>query len=169
MRRVHHLAVMAITATVALFSISARAQSDASFMKDAAHAGATEIEASKLAQARSRQADVKKFADTMVADHTRVADELSALAARKNVKLPEGPSAKQQTDLKTLAASDADKFDVRYASQFGVAAHKDTIRLFEDAASNAQDPDVKAWAQKTLPGLRHHLEMAQALRVDPKP
>jgi putative membrane protein len=132
-------------------------------MKSATHAGAAEIEASKLAQTKARTADVKAFADTMVTDHTKVADELKALAATKNVTLPDGPSVAQKAEIKLIDAGDNDKFDERYAKHFGVKAHQDTIKLFQQAAKEAKDPEVKAWAQKTLPGLRHHLEMAQAL------
>lgn len=152
----------------AALATQAHARSDESFMKEAAHAGAAEIEASKLAQAKARSADVKAFADAMIADHTKVADELKALAASKNVKLPDGPSVKQKAELKLIDAGDDDKFDARYAKTFGVKAHQDTINLFQDAAREAKDPDVKAWAEKTLPGLRHHLEMAQALAAAPK-
>jgi len=152
----------------AVFAGQAHARSDESFMKEAAHAGATEIEASKLAQTKAKSADVKAFADTMIADHTKVADELKALAASKNVKLPDGPSIKQKAEIKLIDAGDNDKFDERYAKNIGVKAHQDTIKLFEDASKNAKDPEVKAWAEKTLPGLRHHLEMAQALSVAPK-
>lgn len=144
------------------------AKSDEAFMKDAAHAGAAEIEASKLAQSKAKSADVKSFADAMITDHTKVAEELKALAAKKNVKLPEGPSVAQKAELKLIDAGDNDKFDERYAKHFGVSAHQDTIKLFEDAAQNAKDPEVKAWAAKTLPGLKHHLEMAQSLSVAPK-
>lgn len=157
-----------LVATAALAAAPAHAKSDESFMKDAAHAGAAEIEASKLAQTKAKNADVKAFADSMIADHTKVADELKALAAKKNVKLPDGPSVTQKAELKLIDAGDNDKFDERYAKHFGVNAHKDTIKLFEDAAKNAKDPEVKAWAEKTLPGLKHHLEMAQALSVAPK-
>ena len=146
-----------------VFATQVQARSDASFMKEAAHAGAAEIEAAKLASTKAKSADVKSFAETMVTDHTRVADELKALAATKNVTLPDGPSVKQKTELKLIDAGDNDKFDARYAKNFGVKAHKDTIKLFEEASKNAKDPDVKAWATKTLPGLKHHLEMAQAL------
>lgn len=60
-------------------------------------------------------------------------------------------------------AGDNDKFDERYARNFGVKAHEDTIKLFEEASRDAKDPEVRAWAGKTLPGLKHHLEMAKAL------
>ena len=63
----------ALVAAAALAAAPAHAKSDESFMKDAAHAGAAEIEASKLAQTKARSADVKAFAGTMVTDHTKVA------------------------------------------------------------------------------------------------
>ena len=62
-----------------------------------------------------------------------------------------------------LSAGDGSSFDRRYASTLGVSAHQDTIRLFEKAAAESSDPDVKAYAQHMLPTLVHHLEMAQDL------
>ncbi|RZL39463.1 MAG: DUF4142 domain-containing protein [Rubrivivax sp.] len=168
MRRSHRLLSATLLLATAVFATQAHARSDAAFMKQAAHAGAAEIEAAKLAQSKGKSADVKAFADSMISDHTKVADELKALAASKNVTLPDGPSVKQKAELKLIDAGDDDKFDARYAKSFGVKAHQDTIKLFQDASREAKDPEVKAWAEKTLPGLRHHLEMAQALAAAPK-
>ena len=142
MRRLTTLLSIALVAATALAAAPAHAKSDESFMKDAAQAGAAEIEASKLAQTKSKSPDVKAFAESMITDHTKVADELRALAAKKNVKLPDGPSVKQKAELKMIDAGDNDKFDERYAKRFGVDAHKDTIKLFEDAAKNAKDPEI---------------------------
>ncbi len=163
MHPAHRLMSLTLLLAGAAFATHAHARSDESFMKEAAHAGAAEIEAAKLAQAKARNADVKAFAGAMITDHTKVADELKALAATKNVKLPEGPSMKQKAELKLIDAGDNDKFDERYARNFGVKAHEDTIKLFEEASREAKDPEVKAWATRTLPGLKHHLDMAKAL------
>ena len=157
-----------LLAAAAMFTVHAHALSDEAFMKDAAQAGAAEIEASKLATTKARNADVKAFATTMIADHTKVADELKALAATKNVNLPDGASVKQKAEIKLIDAGDNDKFDERYTKAFGIKAHEETIQLFEEASREAKDPEVKAWAQKTLPGLKHHLEMAKALPVAAK-
>jgi putative membrane protein len=167
-RRLQTLLTFFAIAGAAALVTPAHAKSDADFMQDAAHAGAAEIEASKLALAKSQNAQVKAFANSMVDDHTKVANELKTLAAAKNVKLPDGPSIKQKAEIKLIDAGDNDKFDDRYAKSFGVKAHEDTIKLFEDAAREAKDPEVKAWAEKTLPGLRHHLEMARALPMAKK-
>jgi putative membrane protein len=44
-----------------------------------------------------------------------------------------------------------------------LSAHKDAVSLFERYAKGGDDPDLKSWAGKTLPTLKHHLEMAQSL------
>ena len=53
-----------------------------------------------------------------------------------------------------------------FASEYDsmqVSAHKDAVSLFERYANGGEDPKLKDWAGKTLPALKHHLEMAQAL------
>jgi putative membrane protein len=153
----------ALAAVAAFIATPALARSDAAFMKQAAENGHAEIEASKLAQKKAKRPDVKTFADTMIADHTKVGDELKQLAASKKVELPAGPSLKQKAELKMIDAGADDKFGDRYAKSFGVKAHEETIKLFQEAANGATDAEVKAFAQKTLPSLQHHLEMAKAL------
>jgi putative membrane protein len=138
---------------------------DKKFMTEAAEAGSTEINASKMALEKNRSPAVKDFAETMVGDHTTVADELKKLATTKNVQLPDGPSTMQKAKIAILGKLDGATFDKQYASIIGVSAHEDTIKLFKDAAANANDPDVKQFASKTLPGLQHHLEMAKRLKT----
>jgi putative membrane protein len=139
------------------------ARSDAAFMKQAAENGHAEVEASKLAQTKARRPEVKAFAEHMIADHTKVNDELKQIAAAKKVELPAEPSVMQKGKLKMINTGSDDKFDDRYEREFGVKAHEDTIKLFQTAANEAQDSDVKAFAQKTLPSLQSHLEMARKL------
>ena len=52
----------------------------------------------------------------------------------------------------------------------GVDAHKDTVKLFEKAAKNLDDPELRTFAAATLPSLKHHLTMAQQLdaKIDKK-
>jgi putative membrane protein len=139
------------------------ANKDREFLQQAAQNGHAEVEASKMAATRARSSEVKSFAERMVADHTKVSQELSQLATSKQLKVPAEPSIAQKTKLKLLQAADGDKFDQRYSENFGVKAHQDTIKLFSEAAREAKDADVKAFAQKTLTSLQQHLQMAQSL------
>lgn len=164
MFQITRMAVCAGVAALGLMAATAAsARSDADFMKQAAQNGAAEIEASKLALQKAQRSEVKAFAEKMVADHTKTSDELKQLAASKKVNLPDGPSMKQKAELKMISAGDDAKFDERYSKAFGVKAHEETIKLFQEAANGATDAEVKAFAQKTLPALNHHLEMARSL------
>lgn len=136
---------------------------DKKFMEKAADAGSTEIAASKLAQSKSSAAQVKTFADTMVTDHSKLADELKRLATSKGVPPSEQPSSKQQREISKLNGLSGVAFDKEYAKAIGVSAHKDAVKLFASASKKADDPDVKAFAAKTLPSLEHHLQMGKEL------
>jgi putative membrane protein len=137
---------------------------DRSFLEKAAQAGYTEIQGSKTAQEKAKSADVKTFAQQMITDHTKVGDELSALAAQKGYTPPTGPSIVQKTKLTTMGALSGHRFDSMYANQIGVSAHEDAVKLFKKAAASAKDPDVKAFAAKNEPALEQHLSMAQDLK-----
>lgn len=137
--------------------------SDARFIKKAAHAGHYEVEGSKLALKKSNNAEVQKFAKQMIEDHTKAAEELKALAQKKKVEVPVDTNFMQKGSLMLLGTHDGKGFDEEYAEHIGVDAHEATVELFEDAAKSAEDADIKQFANKTLPTLKHHLEMAKAL------
>ncbi|WP_394780285.1 DUF4142 domain-containing protein [Undibacterium sp.] len=138
---------------------------DKEFLMNAAQAGTTEILASKTASGKAASQAVKTFAAGMVVDHTKVADELKQLASSKGVNVPDEPSMKQQALMAKLNVLDGAQFDQLYADEIGVAAHKEAVALFRKASLSAKDADVKAFAQKTLPALEHHLQMAESLKA----
>lgn len=139
------------------------ASDDRRFMENAAQGGLAEVEGSRMAEQKSQNAEVKAFAARMIKDHTKANDELKALASRKGYTPPTEPSIVQRTELKALSVLDGERFDKMYASRIGVAAHEDTLKMFQEAAQRAQDPDVKSFASKHVPALEMHLKMAQDL------
>ncbi|HSX92695.1 MAG TPA: DUF4142 domain-containing protein [Hydrogenophaga sp.] len=138
-------------------------RADSGFMEQAAQNGHAEIEASRLAVQKAADPQVQRFAQTMVNEHTRMGDELRTLARAKGVELPTEPSMLQRGRLKLLSTADGEAFTRRYVEAFGVDAHQETVKLFEDAAAGADDPDIKAFASRGLPGLQRHLTMAREL------
>ena len=44
-------------------------------------------------------------------------------------------------------------------------AHEEAIELFDQEARNGSDAELKAFAQKQLPGLRNHLKQARDLQA----
>ena len=142
---------------------SGLADNDRQFLEDAIQGSYAEIEGSQLALEKSENAEVRKFAEHMIADHSKMAKEGAALATKKGLTPPDGPSAMQTTEITALKALTGGAFDAMYVNRIGVASHEATVEMFEEASQNAQDPEIKAMATKTLPKLREHLEMARTL------
>lgn len=135
----------------------------ADFVKEAAMSDLLEIQTSKLAQKRSR-GDIKTFADEMVQDHTKTSNELKSLISSGKLKAtaPTHLDSKAQDKLKGLQQAADEDFASDYVDM-QVSAHKDAVSLFERYAKGGENAGLKAWAGKTLPTLKHHLEMAQEL------
>ena len=123
-----------------------------------------EIQPSQLALDRQPDADTKPFAQRMITDHQQTSKELKALVEGGKVKapLPTGLDAEHQKKLDELKAKSGKEFDRAY-DQMQLQAHEEAVALFSDYARNGDNPDLKAWAAKTLPHLREHLEMAKKL------
>jgi putative membrane protein len=140
----------------------------ADFVKEAAMSDMMEIESSKIAQQKGNAAE-KKFADQMIADHTKTSTELKALVGSGDVKA-EIPAALDDASKKKLAKlSDTKPED--FAGEYDpmqVSAHKDAVSLFERYAKGGENAKLKDWAGKTLPHLEHHLQMAEDMNKNRK-
>jgi putative membrane protein len=136
-------------------------EKDTDFAINAADGGMLEVELGKLAQTKATSAEVKKFAQMMVDDHSKANDELKALASQKNISLPASLSDKHQNKLKDLTEKTGDEFDKDYID-FMVEDHEEDIDAFEKQAENGTDAELKSWAAGKVTTLRHHLEMAKA-------
>jgi putative membrane protein len=132
------------------------------FVKQVAISDMFEIESSKLA-AQKADAETKKFASKMVADHTKTSTELKAMVkGLDNAPLPTAMDSSHQGKLDKLKGLSGDQFTKQYRAD-QVAAHKDAVSLFDRYSKGGDNEKLKGWAAKTLPGLQHHLEMAEAL------
>ncbi|MGC2352953.1 MAG: DUF4142 domain-containing protein [Candidatus Udaeobacter sp.] len=128
-------------------------QKDVNFIQKAAGDGAQEVANGKMAEKQAKSAEVKSIAERMVADHTRMNNELTALANRKGVKFNTSGVKAQN-----LGSGDFDRLYLKWLEE----VHRTDIADFEKAAKSSDDGDLKAWASKTLPTLKQHLAMVQA-------
>ncbi|MES2415928.1 MAG: DUF4142 domain-containing protein [Pseudomonadota bacterium] len=139
------------------------ARGDASMLKDLAQGNMGEIDAGKMALEKSQNADVKKFAQMMIDDHTKALGEVTALAQAKGVVLPDGPGVKAKTKATALKAMSGKLFDKEYAKHAGVGDHEQTVKLLKKIQKNGKDADLKALADKLLPKVEGHLGEAKTL------
>lgn len=135
-------------------------RSDLRFMEHAAQGGLAEVRMGEMAKERAAHAQVKSFGERMVQDHGKANQELKAVASNKGMTLPEAPDRSHQRDVEKLMKLQGAEFDRAYM-QHMVDDHRKDVKDFEKAARDAKDPDVKAFAAKTLPTLQDHLRLAQ--------
>jgi putative membrane protein len=133
---------------------------DDMFVTKAAKGGMAEVELGKLASEKGTSDAVKQFGQRMVTDHGKANDELKSLAQSKNVTLPTEIDAKEKALRDRLMKLSGPAFDRAYM-QAMVADHVKDVNEFKMESKSGKDPEVKAWAAKTLPTLEEHLKMAR--------
>jgi putative membrane protein len=134
----------------------------ATFVEHAAQDGMTEVQLAKIALEKSNNDQVKQFAQKMEHDHTQANEQLASIAKSKGLTVPTKLDAKHEAMVKNLSAKSGKAFDAAYA-QHMAKDHAKAVALFQ-AASKSSDPDIAAFAQKTLPTLEDHKQLADNLR-----
>jgi putative membrane protein len=142
-------------------------QNDAAFVRTAAQAGLAEVKMGQLAQQNAGNQAVKDFGQKLVTDHSKANDELMQIASRKNLQAPAEMSAKDNEMIQHLSTLNGTEFD-KACGRHAVTAHEKAVKLFKTEAQSGQDPELKAFAQKTLPTLEEHLRVAKQLNVGAK-
>lgn len=135
---------------------------DHKFVMDAAMGGLLEVELGRVAAQRGMSEAVKQFGQRMVDDHSKANQELMSLASTKGMSLPTALDDKHQKDVTKLSAMSGDEFDRAYAKMM-LKDHEKDVKEFERQSTRGGDPDIRAFASKTLPTLQEHLQIARTL------
>jgi putative membrane protein len=135
---------------------------DAKRAREIAQADMAEVAAGKLGASKAQSDEVKKFAQHMVDDHGKHLNDLRSMAKTKGMQLPSAPAKKHQDAMKKLESAKGAEFDKTFMQQM-VKDHEDALKLVQDTAKNAKDPELKADAEKTAPKIQEHLDMAKKI------
>jgi putative membrane protein len=135
--------------------------SDKQFVIEAAQGGMAEVSLGQLATKRAISKDVRQYAQDMIADHTKANAELMKLATQKGITVPKNMDAKGQALMTQLSKLSGKSFDQAYMKEAGVKSHAEQVALFQRQAQQGGDPQLKAFAAKTLPTVQEHLQMAR--------
>lgn len=142
---------------------------DKKFFNEAAGGGVMEVQLGQIAQQKAQSQEVKDFGTRMVNDHGEANEELKQLARQKNQKLPGRLESKQMKLVDKLSKLSGADFDKEYMEVM-VKDHARDVSDFRNVGTKAKDPDLNAWAGKTLAVLEDHLKqarnVAQKLGVD---
>ncbi|HEY8050350.1 MAG TPA: DUF4142 domain-containing protein [Ramlibacter sp.] len=134
-------------------------------------ANQVDIDAGKLAKARTHNKDVKAFAQKMITDHTAVNQQAGALVKKLKVKPEPNPTSESirkggdenMANLKKLKGKDFDKAYVDHE----VAYHQQVLDAIDKTLiPSAQNAELKALIQKVRPAFAEHLEHAKHLQSE---
>ena len=139
------------------------ASGDSTFATKAAQGGMAEVKLGELAKEKASSQPVKDFGQKMIDDHSKANDELKGIAGRKGITLPQSLDPKDQATYDGLAKLSGPAFDRDYMRDM-VTDHRTDVNEFKREANAGRDPQVKSFAESTLPTLQEHLEQAKTTR-----
>jgi putative membrane protein len=149
----------------------AQAPSDPQIVGIVVAANQIDIDQGKLALQKSKNPEVKEFAQQMMTDHSALQKSVSDLGAKLNVTPADSDTSKalkSQADdtAKKLKSLKGKAFDKAYIDN-EVTYHQQVI----DAASkvlipNAQNAELKSALEGAAPLFQGHLEHAQKVQAD---
>jgi putative membrane protein len=143
--------------------VTSSGSEDIEFVLDAANGGLAEVELGKLAAQRAQSDEVKKFAQRMVDDHMKANEQLKKIADSKSIKLPTDVEGKDKALMQRLEKLNGAAFDRSYMNAM-VNDHVKDVSEFKREANAGRDPQVKSFAESTLPTLEEHLQQAKTTR-----
>jgi putative membrane protein len=152
-----HLLIIASAGLLLTTSaFAAEVTKPAEFAKMAAVSNMFEIQSSEWALKQSEDAGVKKFAEHMIADHSKAGEEMMPAAKAEKVEVPTELDTEHKAKLDALKAADKSSFDKMYKAE-QLKAHETAVALFSVYSANGEPGELKTFATKTLPTLTEHL------------
>jgi len=162
------MTVLAVAGTFYFTTAKAQATSDAqrdtvamNFIMNASTGGMKEVNTGKLAEKKAQNSSVKAFGARMVTDHTKANMQPMQIAKSEHYDVTMPPSSVTAPDSLLVSCSKSD-FDKIYVKMM-IMDHKKTIMIFQNAAENAVDQQIKGFAASTLPILKMHLADIQSI------
>ncbi|MBC7865134.1 MAG: DUF4142 domain-containing protein [Bacteroidia bacterium] len=136
---------------------------DSQYICDAFNGGKFEIQLSEHAKNMFSSQKVRDLAEKMVIAHSDLNKEPKALADERELILLSIPTKEENDAILKITSKSGSEFDKMYTDKI-IADHEAAVSLFEKAAENANDTGVKKLFAAALPGIKHHLQMAKAVR-----
>jgi putative membrane protein len=149
---------------VAALAVDGLNENERAFLTRAVEAMHNQMRLAEVGAGQADSSEVRSRALTMAADYRSLNDSLEGLMRRKGTLAgaPVGGTSERFQKLAEKAGSDFDREFIRTAAQLTSAV----MTLFETAAADARDPDVRDFAATQLPTLRAHRNMIAELKKD---
>ena len=134
---------------------------DAEFMMSAAHSDQNEMQLSRMALTKGVSETAKKYANQMIADHTKSSANLKPIAAKAGVTLPTDMDADHKAMVPQIDKLTGKAFEDKYLQQM-VADHQKTANTLKAHQQMTKNTALQGWITTTLPVVESHLKMASS-------
>jgi putative membrane protein len=143
---------------------SALSPVDANFVAQANLGAPFQIASGRIAEKKAATAEIRDYAHLMVVSHVPVVDGLNSILQRKRIVAPPETLLQRAYDsmIASLKSDAGAPFDRDYV-EGQVDYQKGNAALFRYEIQNGADPDLKEFAQRTLPKIEDHLQRALKL------
>jgi putative membrane protein len=135
---------------------------DTKFVDTVSSSGRVEVAVAKIAQVRAANPEVRKFAAKLEEDHTKANNDFLIIVSDNRIPVPESPLPEHEKMLMHFHGDSIKDFDKEYVKQM-IESHEKSVKLFTQASKEAKNEQLKKFAEKTLPVIKEHLEMAKKL------
>ena len=133
---------------------------DETAIRTAAETSMSQVDLGKLAEQKSQNAEVKRFAQQMVEEHEKIASQLKSLGSSEHINLPTSVSRRDADTHRQLATESGAGFDRNYTQQVASELQKE-INEFKQGASITTRPALKEFFERTQPTLESELQQAK--------
>jgi putative membrane protein len=130
---------------------------DKSFIKDATEGSQAEINYAKLALAKSQDPNVRKFAEKMITDHSKLIEDMRPFTRKYDVKAS-GEPVMDHAKYEELKMKSGISFDRAYVEAM-VKDHNDDLKAFIKEVNTTADPELKATVEKGEKVVLDHTKM----------
>jgi putative membrane protein len=161
--------VLSTICCAALCSVSAVAQktkapmNDQKFVDFAAQTDMVEANLGKLAQSEGGSQGVKDYGQMLVTDHTQDYETLQGLAKQAGLTVPTAIDEEHDKSIiGPMHALKSNAFDKKFTSAM-ITGHTQAIATYKKEATDAENADIRSYAQTAVPTLEKHLDDAKAL------
>jgi putative membrane protein len=132
---------------------------DSKYVVDAYSNNLYEIRISEGAETLSTNVEVQKLGAKLADAHTVLNERIEEMAKRKSITLPPGLSEDQIKNADVIKEKVGYDFNLAYAQEI-YDNHKTAVDEYKKVIEKAADPEIKEWAESTLPEIENHLSIA---------
>lgn len=130
---------------------------DADFLVEVKSVNILETSLTQLASDTAYASAVVELARQALADHLVMSEDLQKLANKEKIKLPDLMSNEHQSIYNRVLANDREDFDQGFIEALK-RVNEDINKDFMNMATEAYDPDIRAFAARKLDMVRVHSE-----------